>query len=947
MAFARKLPFAKRWAKQTNFAALPERKDAGTVVGPMLNGPGGLLGTPGMSKRKGRKWGNPTKNKDCTCGVATKEQIAPGITRIRGNLCNVHGRYGPCDASQSGKKPKGKKAGARGRKPAKPKKAAVTPEQRAQDRAKKQAENSSKVLSGLGIAPDGQAALEALRSGKQADAGAIARGGFLKAGLVEQAADGSYRLTGSGRATLNAAKQGDAGRAGDTISGARDRTGARAQRQTAAQQRKQAADERRKKAAEARAKKQSAGGGKQASSGSASSHAADRAQRQAEHEADRKQRQQEHAQDRARRLAEHEQDRARREAERQQQQSSRQPPAPRQAPASRVDTSRPSVIGQRRKRVGGAGMAHGRANVGTLAKSYKAGNPDDYLIVEDRTKPTTWHLQVKRSGTPDHGLMGSAWAALHSGFRGNVYSGPNKAEAISKLRALYKREKMPLPSEKAYQPSPHIQFVAGVEVPGATATVSPVTVMSNTDLQLRQRADRFSRGAAQSTQTYPHAGHAYSHAVVPKNAAAARAAVLIDGIASPLSASIPQSFTVFKSADGSYRWIARSTTAYRDRDGEIITTKALDQDAARMTATKQYGPLRYWHLGNPDPFDIVQPWGPGVDIGQCDYSTVIGRTSIESGTFKSAELGRAFAESAGDYELSPGFFHPPFEPNAAGEYENIRRFERSVVPIKYGRASNLFTGLTVKDHKMDQQTYDARVKAYLTDMHDKGVPPEAAAAQLAQMEQADKSASEQRIAFKSEDADPWAAVATAIKAAMMPVMEKAPPPPMDAGAPDPNAPPEMEAGTDDEAAEETEYIGDMSVSDFETLLTQALQAAIQSFGSDISTRMAAMDEAVKGMGYARTKAENAQQAEITALKARLAELEGNKPAVVNPDDVEAALKGAPAAPPDLTKPQVPNDPARPFAAAAAATFPQLYTQNPDGTFGGWQPFPFAPPQSNS
>ena len=61
------------------------------------------MATPGMG---GRKWGNRKKLKGCTCGVnvATKEQIAPGITRIHGNLCNVHGRYGPCDASQSGKK---------------------------------------------------------------------------------------------------------------------------------------------------------------------------------------------------------------------------------------------------------------------------------------------------------------------------------------------------------------------------------------------------------------------------------------------------------------------------------------------------------------------------------------------------------------------------------------------------------------------------------------------------------------------------------------------------------------------------------------------------------------------------------------------------------------------------------------------------------------------------
>jgi hypothetical protein len=74
--------------------------------------------------------------------------------------------------------------------------------------------------------------------------------------------------------------------------------------------------------------------------------------------------------------------------------------------------------------------------------------PSDYLVVEDRTKPSTWHLPVKKNGKPDHHLMGAAWAALHGGYRGNKYDGPKKQEAISKLKALYKREKLPLPSEK-------------------------------------------------------------------------------------------------------------------------------------------------------------------------------------------------------------------------------------------------------------------------------------------------------------------------------------------------------------------------------------------------------------------------------------------------------------------------------------------------------------------
>lgn len=58
------------------------------------------------------------------------------------------------------------------------------------------------------------------------------------------------------------------------------------------------------------------------------------------------------------------------------------------------------------------------------------------------------HLPVsKASGDADHRLMGAAWAALHGGYRGNTYEGPDKDAAIAKLKAMYKREGMDTPSE--------------------------------------------------------------------------------------------------------------------------------------------------------------------------------------------------------------------------------------------------------------------------------------------------------------------------------------------------------------------------------------------------------------------------------------------------------------------------------------------------------------------
>lgn len=63
-----------------------------------------------------------------------------------------------------------------------------------------------------------------------------------------------------------------------------------------------------------------------------------------------------------------------------------------------------------------------------------------YLVVEDPESPTTWHLRYRnKAGEIDPGLVGGAWAATHGGYRGNKYEGPNKAEAIARLKRIYEQ----------------------------------------------------------------------------------------------------------------------------------------------------------------------------------------------------------------------------------------------------------------------------------------------------------------------------------------------------------------------------------------------------------------------------------------------------------------------------------------------------------------------------
>lgn len=62
------------------------------------------------------------------------------------------------------------------------------------------------------------------------------------------------------------------------------------------------------------------------------------------------------------------------------------------------------------------------------------------------------HLPTERNGQIDHALLGAAWAALHEGYRGNRYAGPDKEEALAKLTAIYHQEGLPLPSRSSTHP---------------------------------------------------------------------------------------------------------------------------------------------------------------------------------------------------------------------------------------------------------------------------------------------------------------------------------------------------------------------------------------------------------------------------------------------------------------------------------------------------------------
>lgn len=150
----------------------------------------------------------------------------------------------------------------------------------------------------------------------------------------------------------------------------------------------------------------------------------------------------------------------------------------------------------------------------------------------------------------------------------------------------------------------------------------------------------------------------------------------------------PAGLMVFKDRDDNYRWLMLSSNAFRDRDGEIVSKKGLERDLAQWHLEGEpKQPFRAWHIPLSDDY------AKGLELGECDFRMLHGRTLIESGSFLTKEIGEAVYNNQDKLAGSIGFRHAPTEPNAEGVFTNFRIFERSLLPKE--RASNALTTLYV------------------------------------------------------------------------------------------------------------------------------------------------------------------------------------------------------------------------------------------------------------
>lgn len=337
---------------------------------------------------------------------------------------------------------------------------------------------------------------------------------------------------------------------------------------------------------------------------------------------------------------------------------------------------------------------------------------------------------------------------------------------------------------------------------------------------------------------------------------------VVDGL--QLTAELDR-LAVFKQDDGEYLWVNTSSNAYEDREGEIVSQAALEADAARMDATKEYGPLRWWHVGEIEygkPLDWQTSFaGRGLDIGDCIFVATHGRMMIEGGTFRTKEIAMAVAKAAPMLRVSRGFTHPMDEPKG-GVYHNIRGIERSLLPA--GREANSLTALAVTRGNQNMATLKEKWGEFVGLFGGDESKAKEFAGQVATKDFAADAAG---VAFKETVLPvhthpiPVAPIATV----------KADTPPMDT--------PSADAPTD-APPDSAPLVGDMTLADLVNALApaiaNAIAAAVQPTQNELDTTVAALDTAQKEL--AALKGLTTKEAgTVAALTNRVQALEGNAP----------------------------------------------------------------------
>jgi hypothetical protein len=192
---------------------------------------------------------------------------------------------------------------------------------------------------------------------------------------------------------------------------------------------------------------------------------------------------------------------------------------------------------------------------------------------------------------------------------------------------------------------------------------------------------------------------------------------------------------VEKSDDGTYRWTAISSNSFRDLDGEIVTTQAMDFSIEIAKKRGSYGNLVWEHYDE-------------LPIGVCKSQRRVGNFLVETGDFLDTPLGLKAAEKIkssdpGKYRISLGFKYWQGAMSKDGEYYLIDIFHRACTD----HPANKGTALEVEK---SMKTLTDDVKASV--MKDLGLTKEELDEVLAAVTTPEKEKSEDaKTALKSDE----------------------------------------------------------------------------------------------------------------------------------------------------------------------------------------------------
>jgi hypothetical protein len=166
---------------------------------------------------------------------------------------------------------------------------------------------------------------------------------------------------------------------------------------------------------------------------------------------------------------------------------------------------------------------------------------------------------------------------------------------------------------------------------------------------------------------------------------------------------VHKEFFIFKDAQGQYRWITFSSSSYEDKDGETIAQKALEDEVMRAERAGDYGPLCWWHMNG------LEKGQPLVKLGDCDFSTMVGRVLVESGTFLNEMIAKAVERAAGILGTSIGFIPTPRTRGEGAVFKSIEIKERSLLPDF--AASNYLANKVFVGKQPDQEVIMSKLTA--------------------------------------------------------------------------------------------------------------------------------------------------------------------------------------------------------------------------------------------